>query len=108
LEGLLKKLYKPCNEKSKNYGKEGRKMAHDTELMLRLFGFFAIFSFGTLALFIAQRTYISNGYDATIVTGGLVVFIILAVVFAIALFMSFMGWIGKREWKPGEEDWRKR
>jgi len=76
--------------------------------MLRLFGFFAIFSFGTLALFIAQRTYISSGYNSTIVTAGLVVFIVLAVVFAIALFASFMGWIGKREWKPGEEDWRRR
>jgi hypothetical protein len=94
--------------KARTTAKEGRKMAHDTELMLRLFGFFAIFSFGTLGLFIAQRTYINNGYDASIVTGGLVVFIILAVVFAIALFAAFMGWIGKREWKAGEEDWRKR
>lgn len=83
-------------------------MARDTELMLRLFGFFAIFSFGTLALFIAFTSYKNTGYDTTIVMIGLIVFIILAVVFAIALFASFMGWIGKREWKPGEEDWRKR
>ncbi len=83
-------------------------MAHDTELMLRLFGFFAIFSFGTLALFISLTTYTNAGFDTTIVKVGLIAFIILAVVFAGALFAAFMGWIGKREWKPGEEDWRKR
>lgn len=83
-------------------------MAHDTELMLRLFGFFAIFSFGTLALFIALPTYTYKGYDTTILWIGLIAFIVLAVVFAGALFAAFMGWIGKREWKPGEEDWRRR
>jgi len=44
----------------------------------------------------------------TILTIGLIAFIELAEIFAAALFASFMGWIGKREWKPGEEDWRKR
>lgn len=83
-------------------------MAHDTELMLRLFGFFAIFSFGTLALFIAFTTYTNAGYNTTIIMIGLIAFILLAVIFAGALFAAFMGWIGKREWKPGEEDWRKR
>lgn len=83
-------------------------MARDTELMLRLFGFFTIFSLGTVALFVAYFTYIKSGYDMTILTIGLIAFIVLAVIFAVALFASFMGWIGKREWKPGEEDWRKR
>ena len=83
-------------------------MARDTELMLRLFGFFTIFSLGTVALFIAYYTYIKGGYDMTILTIGLIAFIELAEIFAAALFASFMGWIGKREWKPGEEDWRKR
>jgi hypothetical protein len=83
-------------------------MARDTELMFRLFGFFVIFSLGTVALFVAFLNYSKAGYDMTILTMGLIAFIILAVVFAGALFASFMGWIGKREWKPGEEDWRKR
>jgi bacteriorhodopsin len=65
-----------------------------SESVMRFFAYFAICAFGTIILVIALVTYQSQGLGTTAINIGLAFFVLLDIVFFVALVAALKGWIG--------------
>jgi uncharacterized membrane protein len=66
-----------------------------SDMTWRFFSYFAICGFGTIALVIALITYQNRGLDTFAIYIGLMIFVILDVVFVVAMAAALKGWIGR-------------
>lgn len=66
-----------------------------SDMTMRFFTYFAICGFGTIALVIALITYQNQGLDTSIIKIGLAIFVVLTVVFVVAMAAALKGWIGR-------------
>jgi hypothetical protein len=66
-----------------------------SEMTWRVFAYFTICAFGTIALVIALLTYQNQGMNTVAINIGLIIFVMLDVIFAVALAAAIMGWIGR-------------
>jgi hypothetical protein len=66
-----------------------------SESVMRFFAYFAICAFGTIVLVIALVTYQNQGLDTSAINIGLAFFVLLDVVFFVALAAALKGWIGR-------------
>jgi hypothetical protein len=65
-----------------------------SDMAMRFFAYFAICAFGTIVLVIALITYQNQGVDTTAIKIGLAFFVLLVIVFFVALVVALKGWIG--------------
>jgi len=65
-----------------------------SESVMKFFAYFAICAFGTIVLVIALVTYQNQGLGTSAINIGLAFFVLLDVIFFIALAAALKGWIG--------------